>query len=376
MSTSSRESTARIFNVPILEAFTPRGVVKLGFDVMQRSAEIGRLFFPWPEGKRALREFQNKLEAFDLFAHVDSVLVIPCQSEVRLSELIRKTEALEPYRAVWATEGLGYYMATKLLKQGETPRNLLNTDDGEIPEKSLVPLHSGMGLGIASRLLPTINSRSSVCEIGRMLDRFIMLCRDNSRPGYAAAAYESLGLVTRNLHPQMLRRLDDQLEKKDENLRDYFWHGVGRGIYFTATNFLPDGNTGRALGMIYEEPPYESGRRNALAGLAWAMTLVNIRHPEILANFLNHLESRFASHDAFINGVSSSIMIWRDSTVDDPALKAFCSYQPCVSDKRLVEQWERMIRGPCSRSLEHCYPALKAQRRLGEIFRCDYELAV
>src|SRR6185369_8249429 len=102
--------------------------------------------------------------------------------------------------------------------------------------------------------------------------------------------------------PQMLRRLDDQLERKDENLRDYFWHGGGRGIYFTATNLLPDGHTGRALGMISAEPPHESGRRNALAGLAWAMTLVNFRHPEILAHFLNHYESRFASHDAFING--------------------------------------------------------------------------
>ncbi len=356
-------------------AFTPRGMMKLSFDMMQLSAAAVRWLAPWRETRRGLQEFENKLEAFNLFVHVDSVLAIPSQGEVYLPELIRKAEALEPYRAVWATEGLGYYLATRISEQGEAPRNLLNDQHGELPARSLAALHAGMGLAIADRLMKSISPGSHDSEIRRMLDRFVMVCRDNSRTGYLGAAYESLGLVTRNLNPQMIQKLDQELGKMDEDLVGYFWHGVGRGIYFVPTNFLPDGNSGRALKMTCQEPPHELGRRNALAGLAWAMTLVNIRHPEILESFLRDHGSQLGDSDAFINGVSSSVIIWRDSTVDDPSLKAFCTYQPDSSDRTMVERWEQMVRRPCLRALEYVYPALKARRRLGEVFRCHDAMA-
>lgn len=365
-----------MFNFLTPQTFTPRSMVKLSLDVMQQSAEIGRLLVPWQESRRALQEFQNKLEAFNLFAHVDSILAIPSKEEVRLPELIKKAEALEPYRAVWATEGLGYYLAARFCEQREAPRSLLNGERaGEIPETSLLALHAGMGLAIADRLMKTINPASHDSEIRRVLDQFVMVCRGNSRTGYFGAAYESLGLVTRNLYPQMIPKLDQALGKIDEDLVGYFWHGVGRGIYFAPTNFLPDGNSGRALKMTCQEPPHELGRRNALAGLAWAMTLVNIRHPEILENVLQHQADQLGDGEAFINGVSSSLMIWRDSTVDDPSLKRFCSYQPDSSDGALVERWEQMVRRPCLRALEMVYPALKARRRLGEVFRCHDAMA-
>ena len=357
-------------------AFTPRGMMKLSFDMMQLSAAAVRWLAPWRETRRGLQEFENKLEAFNLFVHVDSVLAIPSQGEVYLPELIRKAEALEPYRAVWATEGLGYYLATKFCEWSQAPRRLLNGErSGELPEKSLAALHAGMGLAIADRLMKTISPGSHESESRRVLDQFVMACRDNSRPGYIGATYESLGLVARNLYPQMIARLDQQLRQIDEDLVAYFWHGVGRGIYFAPTNFLPDGNSGRAVKMTCQEPPHELGRRNALAGLAWAMTLVNIRHPEILESFLKHHGSQLGDRDAFINGVSSSVMIWRDSTVDDPSLEAFCNYQPDSSDRTLVERWEEMVRRPCLRALEHVYPALKARRRLGEVFHCHDAMA-
>ncbi len=325
-------------------AFTPRGMMKLSFDMMQLSAAAVRWLAPWRETRRGLQEFENKLEAFNLFVHVDSVLANTSQGEVYLPELIGKAQALEPYRAVWATEGLGYYLATRISEQGEAPRNLLNDRREDLPARSLAALHAGMGLAIANRLMKTIRPRSHESEIRRVLDQFVMVCRENSRADYVGAAYESLGLV-------------------------------GRGMYFAPTNFLPDGNSGRAVKMTCQEPPHELGRRNALAGLAWAITLVNIRHPEILESFLKHHGHQLGDRDAFINGVSSSVMIWRDSTVDDPSLETFCNYQPDSSDRTLVERWEEMVRRPCLRALEHVYPALKARRRLGEVFHCHDAMA-
>ncbi len=356
-------------------AFTPRGMMKLSFDMMQLSAAAVRWLAPWRETRRGLQEFENKLEAFNLFVHVDSVLAIPSQGEVYLPELIRKAEALEPYRAVWATEGLGYYLATRISEQGEAPRNLLNDRREELPARSLAALHAGMGLAIANRLMKTISPGSHESESRRVLDQFVMACRDNSRPGYIGATYESLGLVARNLYPQLISKLDHELCKMDEDLVGYFWHGVGRGIYFAPTNFLPHGNSGRAVKMTCQEPPHELGRRNALAGLAWAITLVNIRHPEILESFLKHHGGQLHDSDAFINGVSSAVIIWRDSTVDDPSLEAFCKYQPDCSDEGLVERWEEMVRRPCLRALEFVYPGLKARRRLGEVFHCHDAMA-
>jgi hypothetical protein len=351
------------------QAFTPRGIMRMSLDVMQQSAELVRLFTPWHEAGCTLQELQNKLEAFEMFAHVDSLLGIPSQGEVRLPELIRRAEALGPYCAVWATEGLGYYLATKFCERREAPQNLLNGARGsEVPEKTLLPLHAGMGLAIADRFMKTVRQGSSGSEIRRVLDQFVTVCRDNSMPGYIGATYESLGLLTRNLYPQMIPKLDHELGKVGGDLAGYFWHGVGRGIYFAPTNLLLAGNSERAVKMTLQEPPHEFGRRNALAGLAWAKTLVNIRHPEILAGFLQRHGTQSGNNNAFVNGVSSSVIVWLDSVADDHHLRAFCNYEPDSSDGTLVARWEQMVRRPCLRALEYVYPALKAGRRLGEVF--------
>jgi hypothetical protein len=356
----------------VSDAFTPRSVTRLAFDIMQQSAAAVRWFAPWRESRCALQEFQNKLEAFNLFAHVDSVLSVSTQEEIRLPELIRKIESLGPYRAMWATEGLGYYLTTRFGEQSETPRKLLNGErGGDISEKHLVALHSGLGLAIADRFLKTIGPESDESAIRKVIDQFLMACRDNARSDYLGVVYESLGLVTRNLYPQMIPQLDHELGRVDEDLVGYFWHGVGRGIYFAPTNFLPDGNSERAVNMTRQEPRHELGRRNAIAGLAWAITLVNIRHPEILESFLNVHGSQLGDRGAFSDGVSSAIIIWRDSTAaDDPYLQAFCRYQPDSSDGTLTPRWEQMVRRPCLRALEDAYPALKARRCLGDVFHC------
>lgn len=358
-----------MINVAAFEGPTPRSMTRLAFEAIQLSAAAFRLLVPWPETQRALREFQNKLEAFELFEHVDSVLQISPAGEVHLSELVRKTERLEPYRAVWATEGLGHYLAETSWQKNEAPRSLLNDERSELPARSLCALHAGMGLAFGNRFLRTLSRRSSEVEIRRVLQQFVMACEANSRAGYVGAAYESLGLVTRNLYPQIVLKVDQQLGKIDERLVSYFWHGVGRGIYFAPTISLPDSHSSeRAMKMIRDELPHALGRKNALAGLAWATTLVNIRQPEILETFLKRHGDQPLDNEAFSNGVSSAVMIWRDSTVEDTYLEAFCQHQPDPSNAVGAKRWEQLVQRPCREALEHVYPVLRQQRRLGEVF--------
>ena len=86
----------------------------------------------------------------------------------------------------------------------------------------------------------------------------------------------------------MVRIVDRGLSAIDPDIVGYFWHGVGRGLYFLPINALPcSSSTWRAVEMAHEEAPHTLGRLNALGGLAWAVTLVNIRHPAILEAFLN-----------------------------------------------------------------------------------------
>ena len=76
-----------------------------------------------------------------------------------------------------------------------------------------------------------------------------------------------------------------------------------------------------------EEPPHEIGRRNAVAGLAWATTLVNMRQPEIMLHLLRQRGEQLARTDAFSNGVASACIVGWDITPGDVYIKSFCQYQ-------------------------------------------------
>ena len=81
------------------------------------------------------------------------------------------------------------------------PTRSLSNERLDLPEQSLFALHAGMGLALANRILKTVAPCSHDSEIRRVLEQFVVLCRDNSRNGYTATAYESLGLVAHNLYP-------------------------------------------------------------------------------------------------------------------------------------------------------------------------------
>src|SRR5206468_1232453 len=135
-----------------------------------------------------------------------------------------------------------------------------------------------MGLSLANRVLAGVGRTCRNCpgpsDLPGALRRFVELCRDNANKAYLGASYEGLGLVARNLYPHLIAEIDRELSRISGELTEFFWHGVGRAIYFAPTNYVPlSGVARRALRMTQQEPPHESGRRNALSGLVWAMVL-------------------------------------------------------------------------------------------------------
>lgn len=353
------------------EAFAPRRALQLTLDMMQQSADVFRLLTPGEEGRIAWQEFRNKLRAFTLFKYVDGLLLPAEQGS--LTKMVERAASLEPFRSVWAMEGVGHYYAESIWARNETPLRLLTGDHAKtLPDRSLIPLHAGMGLSLAGRALAAIGPEGDAGEMRQALLWFIALCQSNAREGYAGAAYEALGLVARNLYPQMVNGINRQLIELDEELAGYFWHGVGRALYFAPTNFAPCFGSGlRAVAAARQEPPHALGRRNATAGLVWAITLVNICQPQVLEIFLRRLSRHGQCEmdgEAFANGVSSAVMVWRDAAPDDPGLHDFCRYQPPASDPAMAARWNHLVTEPCAQALRH-YDAIKARGGFGELFR-------
>jgi hypothetical protein len=352
------------------EALTPRYITKLTFEMMQQSAEICGFLMPGRENRLAWQELRNKLQAFDLFEHADVILHIPPGPAMPLTALVERAAGLEPYVAVWAMEGLGRYYAEACWEHAGAPQHLLTADRVRaLPSQSLIPLHTGLGLSLASRLLATLRPRSPESDIDAVLQQFVALCQQNATAGHAGAALEALGLVTRLCYPQMVRTIDSRLSVVAPDMVGYFWHGVGRGLYFLPLHALPcSGATWRAIEMTQGEAPHALGRLNALAGLAWAITLVNIRHPTVLEAYIQRCGEVLCANDAFSSGVSTALMIWYDMAGADPYLRDFIHHQPDAANPRLVQLWHSQVRGPAQEALQRYYGVLKARHGLGEVF--------
>lgn len=349
-----------------MKVFTPRNLVQASFQVMQQAAAILKLVTLERDGQIAWDEFQNKLQAFYLFEHPDMALYISSDEMPSLPELVHTALQLEPYLAVWTTEGLGHFYTDLHLRRGKPFQALLCDDRAaNLPAASLTPLHAGMGLSLAEWLLEAADKKNH-SDSRIPLQTFIGLCRRNSRQEYVGATYEALGLAARNLYPQLMASVDVGLSQIDEEILAYFWHGVGRAIYFAPTNFLPYRSAPwKGWEMCLNEPPHKLGKHNAVAGFAWALTLVNLRQPEIMASFLKHHGRQLTESDAFANGVGSAIVIWRDSAPNDQFLNAFHRYQP---DASLADLWDRYVKQSCDRALQYD-STVKTKNGIGGLFR-------
>jgi len=323
---------------------------------MQDSAHFMSAFLPGHE----VREVQNKLEAFRLFAYVDQKLKFPADRP-SLPEMVRLAEALPPFQRIFALEGVAHFYTSTAAT--ETPMIHLLADP-ELPDNAMVPLHSGMGTTLASAALARLGDSPSPADLRKALEDFFELCHDNSREGWYINSIEAMGLAVRTLYPHLRMQVSEEMGEIDEAAQPLFWHGVGRALYFVPMNFITFGGSHeRALRAAFEEAPTLEDRHNTVAGLAWALTLVNIQHPIILETFL-HMCRGTGLSAALSNGVVSALMVWRHMVPEGQEILApYLSSSTKVASPAL---WNDVVAMPAAHAFAEIFPALTRPYEIGQ----------
>jgi hypothetical protein len=355
------------FDSLTLRVFTPSYVAKLTQDAAIQWKETRRVFSSIENLRLGWDELKNNFEVFRLVKNVSQLLAIPPSGQdFDLRKAVDGAYALGQFPDLWAVEGLGHDYTLTFWGKRRPLRGILSEGQAKsLPEKSLTMMHAGMGLALASQLMNTITPYSSPSRIKDVLHEFVTLVKDNSRQGYEGAAYESLGLVTRFWHSPMVKIVDRHLREVEPQVVDYFWHGVGRALYFFPTYFVP--GLLSAWIPVEQEPPYEGAKLNMIAGLTWATTVVDIRQPRIMETILKNYGDLISKTPAFSNGVMSTLIMGSDITPGDFYIRQFLEHKP--SDRQVAELWNRLVGAPARAAVERIYPVLKKHNRLGEVFR-------
>ena len=365
-----RAVTDGVFNLFEPATWAPANLCRLGSDALKLSIQMSKLANP-ATLNLAWQELKNKLEIFILVINAQSILKLPPSDTgefIPIAELVPRAYSVPPFQALWAVEGLGHYYADSYHAHFGDPEGLLTEAKAKVPEKSLTMLHAGMGLSFADRLIGDLDPDDpSPTETRAALEKFVSLCRSNSREGYLGCAIESLGLVTRDFYPDLLDSVHEQLCQVAPELMGFFWHGAGRALYFSRKYFLPVLTT--VWKGIDEEARACPDRESAMAGLAWALTVVNMRQPEIIHSALPSYTQDASLGRGFANGVTSTVIMRQDTTPNEAFISAFYQYRPDSDNQQSGEMWVRFAARPAQLGLEKYYPVLKQNNALDQVFR-------
>jgi hypothetical protein len=341
-------------------------------EMLQQSARLMSIFMPargvfgdWPE-------LDNKIEAFRLFQSADRELRLPVD-RLPLDEVTQRALAGDAFRAIWMLEGVGYIKATA---SSLSVKGLLTEGPGaNLPDRAMIPLHAGMGTAFGEKLFGGLDSRPSRAQVRDTVQRFVDVCRANCRPGWEDACIESAGLAVRLLYPSLLAPMSAEMEIISPALRPLYWHGVGRSLYFQPMNFLPiAGAHRRMLNSAAQETSSPEDRRNVLAGLTWAVTLVNLPQPAVIRS-LASVCSELKMRDEFINGLISALLAWRHMAPVD--LRYINDYtRPLATHDRQAVLWNQWIETPAREALANVFPGLERRNNIPSLytFRTSEEL--
>lgn len=264
----------------------------------------GQAFAALPAG---FFELRNKFEVFARFRWAGGAS--PESPEVLARAVLRERVA-SAYPALWAVEGLGQSYALGTCRRRGQPRALLAALVGKVPRGALLPLHTGMGLGFAEHAL------GSPGGLAARLARFEELVLANALSGYRLASFEGLGFVTATLDSTAVPAVGAHFARRHGELAAAFWHGVGRGLYFSPLHAFPGGSLVALSRAATEPPATTAARENAVSGVAWALTLVNQRHPEVAAWVGTTARKQLggAALGAYAHGRSAAFAAWEEAT--------------------------------------------------------------
>ena len=333
------------------------------------AARLDVLRLPAEHRAAALQEFQNKLQVIQRFAQIRLDLNLDIADETPIARLLTRVAALPVASRLAGVEAVGTHAGTRaLVESGGDPQDVL-TDEATaaLPSWSLIMLHAGVGSSFAQGVLATLTPDSSADRVRHAVTRFAALCRRSVRRGYEGAAVESLGMIARLLHHDLVPQLDREIESAEPDLRGYFWHGVGRALYLDPMALFPSLSERRSLFVtLRQEAPDDEAYGGAVSGASWAMTLVNLQRPGVMELFLRHHAVPSASHDAFASGVASAIVVQRDTVPDDTRVEPFVTHAPNTAD--VAAAWRSLVTAPCQNALERTNGELQQTCAPGLLF--------
>lgn len=333
-----------------------------------------------------------------------------------LAPEIERIERRNRFAALWGIENLGYRYAESERRRGEDPRRLFAVERiGELPERALPMLHAGAGLSLFRHALGRVTSqrtesspesadpsgassespvatgdltspesadpfRREAVGHGESAVAVARFLRETSRPGHVTAAVECLGLITRFFHPNRVREVAESLAGHARWAVEPFWHGLGRCQYFLPAEMLPRRrHWRRMLDRVEREAPPVAPRANALAGLAWALVLVNQRHPAVLEAFLGRHGDRLdagwrddagneaTARGAFASGVATACAVREQTSPGHPVGERFLSHRP--ASPALARRWRELVVEPARWGIGELLPRLAAEGRVSDLCR-------
>lgn len=320
------------------------------------------------EARRLLIEqFGNTFDVIGFVNHVDAPTRLSEDGSYPLEAMVERFYSHGDYPALWYVEGLGERYAEAHMEDGKEVRDLLTSGKvAAADRKILTMMHAGMGIAFAKHAVAHLTPWSTDTEFRDALTLFCNMVRRNSVPGYEGAALESLGLVSRTWHGQLVSRISSHLLEMEPDVFEFFWHGAGRAMYFSPMYMLPGLSPWDAAD---HEPPNETARLNARAGVAWAFTIVNVRQPEIAAHFLRYKGDRIANNDAYANGAYSTLIMAGDMVPNHRYVSAFGRFQPDADEPEAVTAWTKHIGTDAEARINSYREKLRANKKLGEVFR-------
>ncbi len=324
------------------------GFLEQGLILGRGSLALLRAGLP-AETRSAVSERENKLVVFQSFRYPHGALGLNPKVSLPLAAQVARVEDLPPYYRLWTTEGLGHAHAEAWSEaRPEYPALLSPRLCGPLPKPRLLALHTGVGLSLARHWM-----RGGTEDLQRRLPAFADLCLRQARPGYAGALFEALGLMAMTLSPESLEELDQGIWELGTEKVALFWHGAGRGLYFAPSQLLPAAAS-LVLARVRRLAPHRLGRINALAGLFWAVTLVNLRQPQVLTGLLDRAASFSQDErEGLWHGIGAALSVARDALGDGPLLRP---YQGLVPEGISPGRWAEMSSG--SRAKEMMFRVL------------------
>lgn len=326
------------------------------------------LFFPGRNSTTLTQECRNKVRIMTLVQGLKSYMAPDGSTPVQT--IVEKCYALGDFPALWAVEGSGKDIAEWHMARNPNISRLL-VDAPLAPEwqKAQLMLHAGIGMAFARYHIEKLKpEQTSKDQLRTAVSATVKLCKENSIPGYAGAALESIGLVSRFIHnAAFCRRIHEVMKESEPDSLGFFWRGCGRAIYFGPQNFMPGFDKPcRAIDMCDAEAPDEECRQGLLAGCSWAQTVVNMETPEVMEWVLANLKDYYGDNPGYPNGMTSSVVMRWDISPHFPLVESFRNHKP--TDPKIAALWQKYPKAALDYAIDVVHPTLAANHRLDEVF--------